>query len=150
LSKTQISGRYLTSRIGPSIWLALLPLPTGAVAILVSLATGRDFGYPEATIGVFGVWLLALMGTVGQLKRHWVGAAQQPTWSLFAAGFVAVLCWGALMEVGAPWQDLMSLPKPTPAMVLMDVLANFGPLIASAISAWVLLLVTGRGEASRA
>jgi hypothetical protein len=142
-----MTRRYLTDRIGPSIWLALLPLSGSILALPAFLIFGNRFGYPAIMIAMLAIWLLTLVGTIRHLKRHWVGAAQQPTWSLVAAGVIALLCWGALMNVSAPWQDHGSLPEATPAMVLIDIVANFGPLGASAICSWVFLVSSGRNRA---
>ncbi len=140
---------YATTRIGPSILLALLPLSaTLFVAVLLYFLLPDLPWFPHAVdqILVLLLWILILAATVRSLRRHWIGARLQPTWSLFGAGVVALVTWVALMELGTPWQDMMSLPHPTPAMVALDVVANFGPLLVSPAAAWVILVVCGQGE----
>jgi hypothetical protein len=139
---------YVTARIGPSILLALLPLPTAFLVLPLFLLVGDSPRFPIvlAPILMLLLWALVLVATVRALQRHWIGARVQPTWSLFGAGVVALASWGVLMELGAPWQDMMSMPHPTPTMVAMDTAANFGPLLASAAATWLMLVVCGQGK----
>ena len=139
---------YATARMGPSILLALLPLSSALLALPLFLLIEDRPWFPVALspLLMLLLWALVLAATVRSLQRHWRSARLQPTWSLFGAGVVALATWLGLMELGAPWQDMMSMPAPTPAMVTLDIVANFGPLLASAVATWLILVGSGQGE----
>lgn len=128
-------------RVGPSLWLALLPLPTAFISFPVLFLIGEDAGRLAAQGVMALAWLSVLVASVRVLRRHWTGSPNQPTWSLLGAACVALASWLMFMHLGSPWQELMSEPQATPAMVAMDLVANFGPFLVSAVSACVVLVL---------
>ena len=139
-----MTSSHLLERIGPSVLFAVLPLATTLATIPAYLLIGNEEGVLLRIVLLVSFWAVGAAGVVGLLRRNWSGESQHPTWSLAAAATAALLGLIASGQATEQWQDLMSLPQPTPLMVALDVTATFLPFITAAGCAWVVLMITGR------
>jgi hypothetical protein len=123
-----------------TVVLAVLPLLSALVVVAAAYLVGGTQGGDAAHLGALSLgWLVGAIAAIRFLRRRWSDQVDPSSARLFLASAASLVATVGLAVATAPWQDLMSQPRPTPLMFLKDLTSTLAPLVAGLLAPWYVL-----------
>jgi hypothetical protein len=129
-----------TERAFAAALVATLPaLCAFGVALSAQLAGITQAGQQGHFVALFLGWIGAAGYVVRSLRRRWSHSARPSFAHLLLAASVSFGAAVGIAVLTSPWQDLMSELRPTPLMVIEDLIAAFAPIGGAFLAPWLVL-----------